>query len=194
MVGFFWPPLDLVLGTWSMPLMRSLGHHYMLWWINEAIFWLTKWPKHSILVNIYNWGAPVVGIDHCTQATKYAEYRSAISWHIWEHSVENPASPALNCWEYDRFKGFNGFIGLQWPSKASKTFKEAQRLQGVQRGSKTFKGTGWDWGGRSRERGPGSTTIKMERSTGVLQKCNTFCCDVADVQQCEQLTQCWSKE
>ena len=27
--GIFWPPLDLVLGMGSMPLMRSLGHHYM---------------------------------------------------------------------------------------------------------------------------------------------------------------------
>jgi len=75
---------------------------------------------------------------------------------------------------------------LQRPSMASMTFngfKEVQRLQGVQRGSKTFKGAGWDWGSRSKEKSPGSTTIKMERSTGVLQKCNTFCCDVADVQQ-----------
>ena len=191
MVGFFWPPLYLVLGTSSMPLMRSLGHHYMLWWINEAIFWLTKWPKHSILVNIYNWGAPVVGIDHCTQATKYAEYRSAISWHIWEHSVENPASPALNCLEYDRFKGFKGFIDLQWLQWSSKRLKGFKGFKEVQRPSKAPAEI--EVSGHGRE-GPGSTMIKMERSTGVLQKCNTFCCDVADVQQCEQLTQCWSKE
>ena len=86
--------------------------------------------------------ASVVGIDHCTQTTKYPEHRRAISWHIWEHSVENPASPALSCWEYDRFKGFNGFIGfkdlqwLQWPSTVSKRFKGFKGFKEVQRPSK----------------------------------------------------------
>jgi hypothetical protein len=75
---------------------------------------------------------------------------------------------------------------LHWPSMASKTFKEAQRLQGVQRGSKTFKGPGRDRDGRlGRGRVPSiNNEQKLERSRGVLQKCNTFSLSVADVQQC----------
>ena len=67
-----------------------------------------------------------------------------------------------------RLKGFKGFKEVQRPSKAPAEIEVA---------------------GHGRE-GPGSTMIKMERSTGVLQKCNTFCCDVALVQQYEQLTRC----
>ena len=78
---------------------------------------------------------------------------------------------------------------LHWPSMAStafKDFKEAQRLQGVQRGSKTFKGPGRDRDGRlGRGRVPRiNNEQKLERSRGVLQKCNTFSHGVADVQQC----------
>ena len=145
-------------------------------------FWLTKWPKHSILVNIYTWGAPVVGIDHCTQATKYAEYRSAISWHIWEHSVENPASPALNCWEYDRFKGFKGFIGLQWlqrlqrgskASRGSKRFKDLQRSR--QRSRRPV---------RERESSEDQQRTKIgeiERGVAEMQHLFAWCCRCATV-------------
>jgi len=68
---------------------------------------------------------------------------------------------------------------------ASMTFKEVQRLQGVQRGSKASKALTSIEVVDHEERYPGSTTKKkMKRSRGVLQKCNTFSHGVADVQQC----------
>ena len=56
--GIFWPPLYLVLGMGSMPLMRSLGHHYMLWWINEAILGVDSWPEWMYYVNTITIGEP----------------------------------------------------------------------------------------------------------------------------------------
>ena len=44
-----------------------------------------------------------------------------------------PRESSVKSREYDRFKGFNGTVELQWPSMAFNGFNGAQRLQGVQR-------------------------------------------------------------
>jgi len=147
---------------------------------------LTERPKHHILLNIYTTGG-LCGGHRSLHTDNQVPRTPACDQLTYLGTLRR--EPGESC---IKLLGVRSIQRVQWlhrlqrPSMASMTFngfKEVQRLQGVQRGSKTFKGAGWDWGSRSKEKSPGSTTIKMERSTGVLQKCNTFCCDVADVQQ-----------
>ncbi len=112
-----------------------------------------------------------MGVDHRTWTTKYPEHRCAFSWHIWEHSVQSPESLALSRGSTIGSKGSMA-LGLQWGSMASTRLKG---FQGVQRGSKTFKG----WRGilRSGDR-RSEVRFEMFGSDGVagMQQLVRKCC------------------
>ena len=100
------------------------------------LFWLTHWPNEYILVNTQQgwplWQASITA--HRQPSTQNIGVRSV---GILGTLRTEPRESSIKLREYDRFKGFNGTVELQW---LQWDVKEAQRLQGVQRGSKAFKG------------------------------------------------------
>ena len=107
-------------------------------------FWLTEWPKCSILVNIQQgrplWQASITA--HRQPSTQNIGVRSV---GILGTLRTEPRESSIKLREYDRFKGFNGTVELQWPSMASmglKGFKAFKGFKGLQRSARHFERSG----------------------------------------------------
>ena len=145
-------------------MATTICSHLIKW----PYFWLTKWPKHSILVNTWNgeplWQASITA--HRLPSTQNTAVRSVGIFGNTPHRTQ--LSSSLDALGYDRFKGFND---LQWFNG----FNEAQRLQGVERFKEVQR---WR---ESFEHLGGEAEAEIE----MLQKCNDFqwCCRSATVSQ-----------
>ena len=134
-------PFNLATTTSSLDPVIYASHAYVwpplyvVWGNKWPLFWLTHWPKCSILVNTQQGGLcgghrslhvdnQVPRTSVCVQLAYLGTLRS------------EPRESSIKLREYDRFKGFNGTVELQWPSMVSMGLKGFKAIKEIQRPSK----------------------------------------------------------